>query len=55
VVHLGFEVRMEVVRSDGEEVSVQLTRAETEALEPHAGSIMWLSAAPTPRGRPQAV
>ena len=55
VVHLGFEVRVEVVRSDGEEVSVQLTRAETEALEPEAGSIMWLSAAPTPQGRRQAV
>jgi sulfate transport system ATP-binding protein len=54
VVHLGFEVRVEVVRSDGEEVSVQLTRAETEALEPTEGSIVWLSASPTPQGRPQA-
>jgi sulfate/thiosulfate transport system ATP-binding protein len=54
VVHLGFEVRVEVVRSDGEEVSVQLTRAEADALEPEAGSIVWLNAAPTPQGRPQA-
>jgi sulfate transport system ATP-binding protein len=53
VVHLGFEVRVEVVRHDGEEVSVQLTRAEAEALEPQAGSIVWLSAAPTPQGRRQ--
>ncbi|HYH89335.1 MAG TPA: TOBE-like domain-containing protein [Solirubrobacteraceae bacterium] len=42
VVHLGFEVRVEVVRSDGEEISAQLTRAEAEALEPEAGSIVWL-------------
>jgi sulfate/thiosulfate transport system ATP-binding protein len=54
VVHLGFEVRVEVVRSDGEEVSVQLTRAEADAIEPEAGSIVWLNAAPTPQGRPQA-
>jgi sulfate/thiosulfate transport system ATP-binding protein len=53
VVHLGFEVRVEVVRPDGEVVSVQLTRAEAEALEPEAGSIVWLSAAPTPQGRHQ--
>ena len=33
---------MEVVRYDGEEVSAQLTRAEAEALEPEAGSIVWL-------------
>jgi sulfate/thiosulfate transport system ATP-binding protein len=42
VVHLGFEVRVEVVRHDGEEVSAQLTRAEADALEPEAGSIVWL-------------
>jgi hypothetical protein len=54
VVHLGFEVRVEVVRHDGEEVSVQLTRDEADALEPEEGSIVWLSASPTPRGRRQA-
>jgi sulfate/thiosulfate transport system ATP-binding protein len=42
VVHLGFEVRVEMVRGDGEEISAQLTRAEAEALEPEAGSIVWL-------------
>ena len=42
VVHLGYEVRVEVVRPDGEEVTAQLTRAEAEALEPHEGSIVYL-------------
>lgn len=42
VVHLGFEVRVDLVRPDGDEVSAQLTRAEAEALEPEAGSIVWL-------------
>jgi sulfate/thiosulfate transport system ATP-binding protein len=42
VVHLGFEVRVEMVRGDGEPISAQLTRAEAEALEPEAGSIVWL-------------
>ena len=42
VVHLGFEVRVELVRNDGEEISAQLTRGEAEALEPEAGSIVWL-------------
>ena len=37
VVHLGFEVRVELVRNDGEEISAQLTRGEAEALEPEAG------------------
>jgi sulfate/thiosulfate transport system ATP-binding protein len=42
VVHLGFEVRVEMVRGDGEAISAQLTRAEADALEPEAGSIVWL-------------
>jgi sulfate transport system ATP-binding protein len=42
VVHLGFEVRVDLVRHDGEEFSAQLTRGEAEALEPEAGSIVWL-------------
>jgi sulfate transport system ATP-binding protein len=42
VVHLGFEVRVEMVRGDGEEISAQLTRAEADALEAEAGSIVWL-------------
>ena len=31
-----------LVRHDGEEISAQLTRGEAEALEPEAGSIVWL-------------
>jgi len=30
------------VRHDGEEIFAQLTRGEAEALEPQAGSIVWL-------------
>ena len=33
IVHLGFEVRVELVRDDGEPLSVQLTRDEAERLE----------------------
>ncbi len=42
VVHLGFEVRVELVRSDGEEVVAQLTKAEADALELRDGAIVWL-------------
>jgi sulfate/thiosulfate transport system ATP-binding protein len=37
VVHLGFEVRVDLVRDDGEKLSVQVTRDEAERLElePH--------------------
>jgi sulfate transport system ATP-binding protein len=44
VLHLGFEVRAELVLGDGEEVTVQLTRAEADALELAAGGIVWLHA-----------
>ena len=33
LVHLGFEVRVELVRDDGEHVAAQLTRDQAEALE----------------------
>ena len=33
IVHLGFEVRVELVRDDGELLSAQLTRDEADALE----------------------
>jgi sulfate transport system ATP-binding protein len=49
VVHLGFEVRAELVLSSGEEVEVQLTRTEADALELKPGEIVWLSASATPR------
>src|SRR5256714_13275540 len=38
LVHLGFEVRVELVRDDGEVLSAQLTREQVEALELLAGS-----------------
>jgi sulfate transport system ATP-binding protein len=48
VVHLGFEVRIELVLPGGEEVSAQLTRAEADELEVKQGDILWLrSAGPT--------
>jgi sulfate transport system ATP-binding protein len=43
VVHLGFEVRVELVRDDGEPLSVQLTRDETERLELERGQIVFVS------------
>jgi sulfate transport system ATP-binding protein len=42
VVHLGFEVRVEVALADGESLSVQLTRAEADQLEVTAGDIVWV-------------
>jgi sulfate transport system ATP-binding protein len=47
VVHLGFEVRVELVRAGGEHVVAQLTRSEADALELRRGAIVWLRA-PTP-------
>ena len=42
VVHLGFEVRVELVRSGGQHVTAQLTRAEADTLELRDGAIVWL-------------
>jgi sulfate transport system ATP-binding protein len=42
VTHLGFEVRTELVRDDGERVSVQMTRDEAESLELERGQIVWV-------------
>jgi sulfate transport system ATP-binding protein len=42
VVHLGFEVRLELELGEGGNVLVQLTRHETEVLEPEPGDIVWL-------------
>lgn len=44
VVHLGFEVRVELVHGDGTKVWVQMTRDEAEAQELAAGRIMWARA-----------
>jgi sulfate/thiosulfate transport system ATP-binding protein len=42
LVHLGFEVRVELVRDDGEVLSAQLTREQVEALELHDGQIVYV-------------
>ncbi|HZU20364.1 MAG TPA: TOBE-like domain-containing protein [Gaiellaceae bacterium] len=42
VTHLGFEVRTELVRDDGERMSLQLTRDEAERLELERGQIVWV-------------
>lgn len=44
VVHLGFEVRVELVDAEGEQLSVQLTREEAEELELARGDVVWLRA-----------
>jgi sulfate transport system ATP-binding protein len=42
IVHLGFEVRVELARDDGERLSVQLTRDELERLELEQGQIVYV-------------
>ena len=42
VVHLGFEVRAELVDDDGEPFSVQLTRDQAEELELEPGQIVFV-------------
>jgi sulfate transport system ATP-binding protein len=42
VVHLGFEVRVELVLDDGEAAWAQVTRGEAEALELERGDIVWV-------------
>jgi len=42
VVHLGFEVRAELVRDDGETLAVQLTRDQAEQLELERGQIVYV-------------
>ncbi|MCW2968419.1 MAG: sulfate transporter, ATPase subunit [Solirubrobacteraceae bacterium] len=42
VVHLGFEVRVELDLAEGDQVSVQLTRAEAEQLELAEGDIVFV-------------
>ena len=47
VIHLGFEVRVELVMADGAPVSAQLTRHATDDLELSRGDIVWLRALTT--------
>jgi sulfate transport system ATP-binding protein len=42
IVHLGFEIRVELVRDDGEHLLAQLTQDEAEQLELERGSIVYL-------------
>jgi sulfate transport system ATP-binding protein len=42
LVHLGFEVRVELIRDDGEQLSAQLTREEAAALELGVGQIVYV-------------
>ena len=42
VVHLGFEVRVELVRDDGQHLLVQLTQEEAEQLELERGEIVYV-------------
>jgi sulfate transport system ATP-binding protein len=42
LVHLGFEVRVELVRGDGEQLSVQLSRDEAHQLELERGQIVYV-------------
>jgi len=42
VLYLGFEVRVEMVLRDGDEVRAQLTRSEAEELELKEGDIVWV-------------
>jgi sulfate transport system ATP-binding protein len=57
VVHLGFEVRVELVLADGAPTVAQLTRAEADALELRAGDVVYvrpLNVSSTPRDRARA-
>jgi sulfate transport system ATP-binding protein len=42
LVHLGFEVRVELVRDDGEQLAAQLTREQIETLELQHGQIVYM-------------
>ena len=42
VVHLGFQVRAELVRGNGDEVTVLMPAAEADELELRSGEIVWM-------------
>ena len=42
VLHLGFEVRIELALPGGDEIAAQLTRAEADELEVKPGDILWV-------------
>ncbi len=45
VIHLGFEVRVELMLTSGEAVTAQITRTEADELDLDTGDIVWLRAA----------
>jgi len=45
VIHLGFEVRVELMLTSGEAVTAQVTRTEADELELGQGDIVWLRSA----------
>jgi sulfate transport system ATP-binding protein len=45
IVHLGFEVRVELVRADGEQLWAQITRDRCEELELEQGQIVYVRSA----------
>ncbi len=48
VLHLGFEVRVELTLTEGESTWVQTTRERVEELELAEGAIVWLRPADSP-------
>jgi sulfate transport system ATP-binding protein len=44
IVHLGFEVRVELIDAEGERLSVQLTREAAAELELASGDVVWVRA-----------
>ncbi len=42
LVHLGFEVRVDLIRDDGEQLAAQITREEAAALELAPGQIVYV-------------
>jgi sulfate/thiosulfate transport system ATP-binding protein len=49
VIHLGFEVRVELTLHDGDRLYVQTTREHADQLELSAGQIVWLRPGRTTR------
>jgi sulfate transport system ATP-binding protein len=45
IVHLGFEVRVELVRDDGEQLTAQITKEQAELLELERGQILFVRSA----------
>jgi len=55
IVHLGFEVRVELTLGDGEKTWVQTTKAQAEELELSDGQIVWLRPSAPAGAQPDAI